>query len=125
MNKTLLIIDDDDDIREVAQLTLEMGASWTVLSADSGALGLEMASSASPDAILLDVMMPELDGPATLERLRADPRTSKIPVIFLTAKARPADRDRLKGLDVTGVLAKPFDPVQLPGQIAALLGWSL
>jgi CheY-like chemotaxis protein len=125
MTKTLLIVDDDDDIREVAQLTLEMGASWTVLSASSGAAGIETAASARPDAILLDVMMPELDGPATLERLRGDPRTNAIPVIFLTAKARPADRDRLKGLDVSGVLAKPFDPIELPGQIAALLGWSL
>src|SRR4051812_45971720 len=125
MTKTLLIIDDDDDIREVAQLTLEMGASWTVLSASSGAAGVQTARSAHPDAILLDVMMPELDGPATLERLRRDPRTRDIPVIFLTAKARPADRDRLKGLEVTGVLAKPFDPVQLPGQIASMLRWTL
>jgi len=125
MTKTLLIVDDDDDIREVAQLTLEMGAPWTVLSAASGATGVEVAVSARPDAILLDVMMPELDGPATLEQLRGDPRTRDIPVIFLTAKARPTDRDRLEGLDVTGVLAKPFDPLELPGQIAALLGWIL
>ena len=124
MSKTLLLIDDDDDIREVAQLSLELGAGWTVLAASSGAEGIETAKANQPDAILLDVMMPNLDGPATLERLRADDATRAIPVVFLTAKARPAERDRLAGLSVAGVLAKPFDPVLLPEQISNTLGWS-
>jgi CheY-like chemotaxis protein len=125
MSKTLLVIDDDDDIREIAQLSLELGSEWRVVTASSGGAGVELAIASPPDAILLDVMMPGLDGPSTLAQLRADDRTRAIPVIFLTAKARPADRDRLVNLDVVGVLAKPFDPIDLPGQIAALLHWSL
>jgi len=124
MSKTLLLIDDDDDIREVAQLSLELGAGWTVLAASSGAEGIETARANQPDAILLDVMMPNLDGPATLERLRADDATRAIPVVFLTAKARPAERDRLAGLDVSGVLAKPFDPMTLADQLRDVLGWT-
>ena len=123
MSKTLLLIDDDDDIREIAQLSLELGAGWTVLSAASGAEGVEVAREQQPDAILLDVMMPVLDGPATLAKLREDDRTKNIPVVFLTAKARPAERDRLAGLDVSGVLAKPFDPMTLADQLQAALGW--
>ncbi len=125
MTKTILVIDDDDDIREIAQLTLELGASWNVITASSGAEGVSTALSAAPDAILLDVMMPGLDGPATFARLQDDERTRGIPVVFLTAKARPAERERLLGLGVAGVLAKPFDPMALPGEIAAVLGWSM
>ena len=124
MSKTLLLIDDDDDIREIAQLSLEMGAGWTVLAASSGAEGIALATKEHPDAILLDVMMPSMDGPATLAQLRADDRTRGIPVVFLTAKARPAERDRLAGLDVSGVLAKPFDPMALADQLRATLGWT-
>ena len=124
MSKTLLLIDDDDDIREIAQLSLEMGAGWVVLAASSGAEGIVLATKEHPDAILLDVMMPSMDGPATLAQLRADDRTREIPVVFLTAKARPAERDRLAGLDVSGVLAKPFDPMALADQVRATLGWT-
>ena len=123
MSKTLLVVDDDDDIREIAQLTLELGAPWRVLTAPSGLDAIEIARASLPDAILLDVMMPGLDGPGTFDRLRNDERTRDIPVIFLTAKAREVDRQRLMDLGVTGVLAKPFDPMTLPQQIAALLGW--
>lgn len=124
MTRTLLLIDDDDDIREIAQLSLELGAGWTVLTAPSGARGIEVAREAHPDAILLDVMMPVLDGPGTLAKLREDERTRDIPVVFLTAKARPAERDRLTGLGVSGVLAKPFDPVTLADELRAALGWT-
>ena len=124
MSKTLLLIDDDDDIREVAQLSLELGAGWTVLAASSGPEGVKLARENKPDAILLDVMMPVMDGPATLDQLRADKLTHDIPVVFLTAKARPAERDRLAGLSVAGVLAKPFDPMTLADQLRATLGWS-
>lgn len=125
MTHTLLLIDDDDDIREIAQLSLELGAGWTILAAASGEEGVALARDRKPDAILLDVMMPVLDGPATLAKLREDERTRDIPVVFLTAKARPAERDRLAGLSVSGVLAKPFDPVQLPEQISNVLGWTM
>jgi CheY-like chemotaxis protein len=124
MSKTILVIDDDDDIREIAQLTLEVGASWHVLTAAHGTAGADAARTSRPDAILLDVMMPGIDGPATLELLRQDDRTRDIPVIFLTAKINPGERERLLALGVAGVLAKPFDPMTLPTSINTLLGWS-
>lgn len=123
MTRTLLLIDDDDDIREIAQLSLELGAGWTVIAAASGADGVALARRHAPEAILLDVMMPAMDGPATLAALRADERTRAIPVVFLTAKARPAERGRLAHGGVVGVLSKPFDPITLPDQIRSLLGW--
>src|ERR1700759_731186 len=107
MSRTLLLIDDDDDIREIAQRSLELGAGWAVLTAASAAEGIAVAREKQPDAILLDAMMPSLDGPATLAKLREDDRSARIPVVFLAEKARPSERDRLAGLDVAGVLAKP------------------
>ena len=124
MTRTLLLVDDDDDIREVAQLSLELCSGWSVITARSGSEWIALATDHLPDAILLDVMMPTLDGPATLARLRADERTRHIPVIFLTAKARPGERDRLSGLGVAGVLSKPFDPVTLPDQVRDVLHWT-
>lgn len=122
--RCVLVIDDEDHIREVAQVSLEAVGGWRVLTAPSGAAGVAAASSERPDAILLDVMMPELDGPATVGRLQADARTRDIPVILLTAKVQPADHQRFGQLGVAAVLAKPFDPMTLPGQISHALGWS-
>jgi CheY-like chemotaxis protein len=124
MSKTILIIDDEDDIREVGQLALEVSSDWRVLAAASGAQGLEQARSERPDAILLDVMMPGMDGPTTLAHLREDAATRQIPVIFLTAKVRTSDRESLTSLGAVAVLAKPFDPVSLADQVADALGWS-
>src|SRR5919201_2353556 len=98
--KRVLIIDDEDDIREVAQVSLEMVAGWEVLTARSGREGIQRAQAEQPDAILLDVMMPGLDGPSTFERLQADPSTRGIPVLLLTAKAQTADRARFERLGV-------------------------
>ena len=123
MSRRILIVDDEDDIREVAQMSLEMVAGWEVIPARSGDEGVRLAAEHRPDAILLDVMMPGMDGPATAERLRDRPETASIPVILLTAKVQPADRRRLEALGVAGVLAKPFDPMELAGQISGLLGW--
>ena len=123
MTRRILIVDDEDDIREVAQMSLEMVAGWEVIPARSGDEGLALAARHRPDAILLDVMMPGMDGPATAERLAAGVETAAIPVILLTAKVQPADRRRFEGAGVAGVLAKPFDPMKLAGQVAALLGW--
>jgi two-component system, OmpR family, alkaline phosphatase synthesis response regulator PhoP len=123
MTKTILVIDDDDAVREVAQLSLEMGSPWNVVTASSGADGVQRARESHPDAILLDVMMPGMDGPATLERMRSEPDLKSIPVIFLTAKVRPSEKERLAAFDVAGVLAKPFDPIALPTQIMELLAW--
>lgn len=122
--RTVLLIDDDDDVREVAQLALEMTAGWTVLTAGDGADGLRMAAEGQPDAILLDVMMPGMDGPATLQALRAEPATAHIPVILLTAKTRPDDQRRMGDLSPRGILSKPFDPMDLASQVSHALGWS-
>jgi CheY-like chemotaxis protein len=119
--RRVLIIDDEDDIREVAQASLELMGEWEVLTASSGAEGVRRAAEALPDAILLDVMMPGMDGPATLEALRADPATRGIPVVLLTAKAQASERSSLEGLGAAGLLAKPFDPMSLSDELAAVL----
>ncbi|HEX8451588.1 MAG TPA: response regulator [Longimicrobium sp.] len=123
MPKRILIVDDEDDIREVAQMTLEMMAGWEVRAAPSGESALSMAAADPPDAILLDVMMPGMDGPATLARLLADPATARVPVVFLTAKAQAAEQRRLAEMGAAGVLAKPFDPARLAEQVSQVLGW--
>jgi CheY-like chemotaxis protein len=122
--RRILIIDDEDDIREVAKLSLASLTEWDVLTAPSAKEGITRARDAHPDAILLDVMMPDMDGPAVLERLRHDPATQHIPVIFLTAKVQASDRRRFASLGVAAVISKPFDPLKLPGQIAEALGWT-
>ncbi len=122
--RRVLIVDDEDDIREVAQISLEMVAGWKVLTASSGSAGLKIASADQPDAILLDVMMPEMDGPTTFQKLQADLSIRHIPVILLTAKRQPADRKLFAELGVAGVLAKPFDPLKLAAQVTEVLHWS-
>jgi CheY-like chemotaxis protein len=119
--RRVLLIDDEDDIREVTQLSLEMVARWEVISASSGAEGILRAVADQPDAILLDVMMPDMDGPTTFGHLRADPATRHIPVILLTATMQGPGQ---VALDVAAVISKPFDPMRLPGQIATALGWA-
>lgn len=119
----VLVIDDEADIRAVAELSLARVGGWDVLLADSGLRGIELAEGERPDAILLDSMMPGLDGPATIERLKAGPKTRDIPVVFLTAKLQPVDRERYLELGAAAVLAKPFDPMSLPGEVARALGW--
>ena len=123
MSRKILLVDDEDDIREVAQLSLEMTAGWEVHTASSGAEGVRVAASERPDAILLDVMMPEMDGPATARALKGAAETADIPIILLTAKVQAADRRRFDDLGVAGVLSKPFDPMELAAQVSAVLGW--
>lgn len=118
-----MIVDDEDDIREVARMSLELICGWDVLTAGSGREGIDVASSARPDAILLDVMMPDLDGPATVRHLRADVSTREVPVILLTAKVQANDRRQFADLPISGVIAKPFDPLALGDHVANLLGW--
>lgn len=122
--KRILIVDDDDHIREIASLTLEVTEGWEVKTASSGAEAIRTAIDTKPDAILLDVMMPEMDGPSTFRVLRADERSCSIPVIFLTAKVQSADRRKFSELGVNGVIAKPFDPLTLGQDVAAILHWS-
>ena len=124
MSHRILIIDDEDDIREVAALSLETVAGWEVAMANSGAQGLARAAEYRPDAILLDVMMPGMDGPSTFRELRRNPATAQIPVVLLTAKVQSNDQRRFADLGVEAVLFKPFDPMTLSTQIAGVLGWS-
>ena len=123
MAQRILIIDDEDYIREVDAMSLETVAGWDVMVANSGAQGLVRAANYRPDAILLDVMMPGMDGPTTFRELRKNPVTAKIPVLFLTAKVQATDRRRFADLGIHGVLVKPFDPMTLSTQVANALGW--
>jgi CheY-like chemotaxis protein len=121
--KRILIIDDEPDIREVAQMSLEMISGWQVITAQSGDEGITKAKQERPDAILLDAMMPGMDGPTTFRKLQEDPSTRRIPVIIFTAKVQPADRRRFAELGVKDVITKPFDPLRLGPQLAEILGW--
>ncbi len=123
MARKILIIDDEDDIREVAALSLESVAGWDVVTASSGAQGLTKAAKEKPDAIVLDVMMPGMDGPTTFLELKKNPATAHIPVLLLTAKVHPTDQKRFADLGVKAVLFKPFDPMKLSEQISKVLGW--
>jgi CheY-like chemotaxis protein len=122
--KRILVVDNEPYIQEVAQICLETVAGWQVSTASSGSECLIKAAAEQPDAILLDVMMPDMDGLATYEKLQANQDTKHIPVIFLTAKVQPADRRRYAQLGMKDAIAKPFDPLQLASQVAATLGWS-
>jgi CheY-like chemotaxis protein len=124
MAHRILIIDDEEDIREVAALSLETVAGWEVMMASSGAQGLARAIDYQPEAILLDVMMPGMDGPTTFLELRKNPATAHIPVLLLTAKVQSSDQRRFADLGVNAVLFKPFDPLTLSTQIAGVLGWN-
>ncbi|HWA93652.1 MAG TPA: response regulator [Terracidiphilus sp.] len=123
MARRILIIDDESDIREVAALSLETLAGWEVMVASSGAQGLARAATYQPDAILLDVMMPGMDGPTTFKELRKNPTTAHIPVLLLTAKVQASDQHLFANLEVAAVLTKPFDPLTLSNQVANVLGW--
>jgi len=116
----LLLVDDDDDIRAIARMSLTRVGGWEVAPAASADEAEAAARQAPPDVVLLDVMMPDVDGPATLERLR--PLIGDAPVIFLTAKTQSSDLERLTSLGAVGVIAKPFDPMALPGEVDGLIG---
>lgn len=109
----ILCVEDEDDIREVATLALEAVGGFTVLACASGREAIERAPGFAPDLVVLDVMMPGMDGPATLSALRADPRLAATPVIFMTAKVQPHETAQLMALGVMGVVAKPFDAMTL------------
>lgn len=122
--RRILIIDDEDDIREVAALSLEATAGWHVLTANSGAKGIEVAVAEQPDAILMDVMMPGVDGPTTFREMQQIPTIAHIPVLLLTAKVQGVDKRRFADLGVAAILFKPFDPLTLAEQIAEALHWN-
>jgi CheY-like chemotaxis protein len=116
-----LLVDDEDDIRRVARMSLERVGGWAVTEAHSADAALAAAREQRFDAVLLDVMMPDVDGPSALALLRPV-LGPDVPVVFLTAKVQPADVERLRELGAVGVIAKPFDPIGLPGELARLLG---
>jgi len=121
--RKVLVVDDDDIIREVAKLALEVVGGWQVSTATNGQEAGRMAALDRPDVVLLDVMMPSLDGPGTAALLREDPATREVPVIFLTAKT-PLSDERLESVpNLVGVISKPFDPMALAQQINQLTGW--
>ena len=117
----VLIIDDDDDIRLIAGLSLRRVGGMDVIEAASGVEGVRKAQEEHPDVILLDMMMPTMDGSQTLAALRLQPATATTPVIFLTAKAVGAEVDRMTALGAAGVLVKPFDPRTLSDEVRALV----
>jgi two-component system alkaline phosphatase synthesis response regulator PhoP len=117
----VLVVDDEPDVRFVARVSLGRVGNMTVIEAASGEEGIACARSEQPDFILLDMMMPGMDGAATFHALQADPATASIPVVFLTAKAMGGEVRRLKELGARGVVLKPFDPLTLHKQIAAIL----
>lgn len=122
--RRILIVDDEERIREVVRACLEDLGGWKTLTAASGHDGLLTVESETIDAILLDVSMPDMDGLQFFEQLRSQFETRPIPVILLTAKMLPSDRTRFSEMGVAGIISKPFNPVLLHGQIAAILGWN-
>ena len=123
--RRILVVDDEADIREVAQMSLETTAGWDVVGAASGEEALTLARTEEIDAVLLDVMMPGMDGLATYQQLRSDPATRSLPVILLTAKVLAADKERFENMGVLGMIAKPFDPLKLAELMAGFLGWQI
>ncbi|MDA0172225.1 response regulator [Solirubrobacter taibaiensis] len=112
----LLLVDDEPDIRAIAKMSLERVGGWEVTAAGSAAEALVAVQSAAPDVVLLDVMMPDVDGPEVYAQLR--PLLGEaVPIIFLTAKD---EHERLLALGAAGVIAKPFDPISLPREVAAI-----
>jgi two-component system OmpR family response regulator len=109
----ILHVDDEPDIREVVELSLGLDSGLMMQSCGSGKEALAVAAEWQPDVILLDVMMPIMDGPATLAHLRENARTANIPVIFMTARAQAREVDLFRSLGAIGVIAKPFDPMTL------------
>jgi two-component system, OmpR family, alkaline phosphatase synthesis response regulator PhoP len=122
-DKRVLIIDDEESIQMVVQMGLKMTAGWEVLTASSGSQGILKAQAEGPDMILLDVMMPEMDGLATFRALQQDPLTNQIPVLFLTAKAQSSEKRLLTDTGVNGVITKPFNALDLAAQICKVLDW--
>jgi CheY-like chemotaxis protein len=119
----ILVVDDSKLVHELVRMALEGQAGWEIRCAASGAEAIALAAADPPDAVLLDVEMPELDGPATLAALRRDPACARVPVLFLTAHEDPAELAALRALGAAGVLAKPFQLEALAGQVAGALGW--
>lgn len=114
----VLHVDDEADIREIAQLTLDSIGGFRVETCASGYEALDKAPDFRPDIILLDVMMPGMDGPTTYQELQKNPDTASIPVIFMTAKVQPHEISQYLDMGAVGVITKPFDPLNLSQQVS-------
>lgn len=117
----VLLVDDDPSIMMIAETSLKQVGKWNVTTANSGAKALEIGVNCQPDVILLDVMMPGMDGPATFRRLRQYEHLSDTPVIFVTAKVHQNEVESYRALGAAGVITKPFDPLTLPSDIEKLV----
>jgi CheY-like chemotaxis protein len=115
--ESVLLVDDEDELREIGEFPPRDVGGFNVRVAASGPEGLALALLDPPDLIILDVMMPGVDGPATFKRLQENPRTAGIPIIFLTARVQQLDRDRLLSLGAQAILAKPFNPGTLADEV--------
>jgi CheY-like chemotaxis protein len=113
----ILHVDDEPDIREVVDLSLALNPEFHVRACSSGAEAIETAARWSPELILLDVMMPGMDGPTTLTHLRENPKTAEIPVLFMTARAQAREVEQFISLGAQGVISKPFDPMTLASEV--------
>jgi two-component system, OmpR family, response regulator len=118
--KRILYVEDEASIRTIAVTVLEAVGGFTVVTCSSGKQALEAAPTANADLILLDVMMPEMDGPATLKALRQIPQTAQTPAIFMTAKVQASEIAHYKSLGAIDVIPKPFDPMTLSAQISEI-----
>lgn len=115
--RSVLYVDDEPDIREIATLALELDGTLVVRTCESGEAALAAALDGPPDLVLLDVMMPGLDGPATLARFRERAELVAIPIVFITAKTLPSELQRFRALGAADVISKPFDPMRLLDQV--------
>lgn len=118
----ILYVEDEPDIQAVAKLALEMVGGFTVKICSSGEEALRDAEAFAPDMILLDVMMPGMDGPSTLKALRMLPTLAQVPVAFMTAKVQPSEVQQYRALGARGVIAKPFEPIALANQVREIWG---
>lgn len=117
----VLYVDDEPDIREIAEMALSLDPAFEVRLAASGAEALAILDEWRPDIALLDVMMPEIDGPSLLKMMRERENSATIPVAFVTARAQPSELQNFATLDAVGVIAKPFDPMTLASKVRALI----
>jgi CheY-like chemotaxis protein len=122
MTSRILYVDDEADIREIAAMSLELDPDFEVRLCASGAEALTAAAEWRPDLILLDVMMPGMDGPTTFGKLREQAQTSAIPVVFITARTQAQEVEGFKALGARGVIGKPFDPMSLAGTVRTYIG---
>ncbi|MEM7153539.1 MAG: response regulator [Myxococcota bacterium] len=118
--RKVLLVDDDEDIRVIGEMALQEVGGFGVVLASSGAEALELAAQEQPDVIMLDVMMPQMDGLETFRRLNEQPATAALPVVFVTAKVQRHEVQRYLEMGAIGVICKPFDPMGLPAELTAI-----